>query len=121
MYKRITANGDLGTALWATNQYEASPLPSDQWGSYPWALTVFQGYGNILCENTSGTIYWASNITASSTNAIWILQDDGNFVGYTSWTRNSNGVLVITGSAFAATGTDGGKSSKFFGKMGKVG
>ncbi len=112
LYKRSSPNGDIiwSPALWATNKYLPYSVPSNT-NVIP--ITTFQIDGNIICKGSTSNVYWASNITTN--NAIWVLQTDGNLVGY-----NSTGHGVISGPPFAATFTDGGRVSNNFGKMGKV-
>jgi len=121
LYKRESPSGNIiPDALWATNAYELSPVIPVGWG-LPAAVTVFQDDGNIVCKSDLGDIYWASNkLPGTGTRPIWILQNDGNFVGYRNWTSDTNGI-VITGTPFAATFTDGGRKSSVFGKVGNAG
>ena len=115
LYKRSSANGPIGAALWATNYYLPHADPSNS--NVP-PVTTFQTDGNIICRGLTNNIYWTSGYT-SGPSAIWILQDDGNFVGYSNFIKGST--FIITGSPFASTATDGGKFSKFFGRMAKIG
>ncbi|TDO19639.1 hypothetical protein [Pedobacter duraquae] len=112
LYKRSTPNGSLiPTALWAT----------DTSHSYPSAkFSDTNGIISLLAPSTSGPVnYWVSNVSSGSTDAIWVLQDDGNFVGYTHYYLGA-GAIVITGAPFAATFTDGGRRSDVFGRVGRV-
>lgn len=66
----------------------------------------------------SGTV-WDGYIELSYLNniSIWVLQDDGNFVGYKSYTVDPQGNVIITGEPFGATMTQGGRKSNRSGRL----
>ena len=45
----------------------------------------------------------------------WVLQDDGNFVGYESYITNPDGTIKPQGEVIGATGTAGGRRSSHYG------
>lgn len=121
LYKRSSPNGPvIFDALWATNAYDSSLYTgSDPWNVHP-ATVQFQDDGNIVCRTPNNNVYWASNLT-SGPKPIWIIQDDGNFVGYSNVSINvANNTFTIQGGAFGATFTDGGRKSNNFGGMGRT-
>lgn len=110
LYKLSYANGPLSSAIWATNSYytQAGGQANFQWNDGNIALYKSNGSGGTVA-------YWSGGALSGSINAIWILQDDGNFVGFRSWSVSHPN---ITGSnPYAATATDGGKKSNFFGRL----
>jgi len=93
-----------------------------------WASGIGTG-GNRLEFWTGGQIYrfagtyltWNSGSATLGNPFIWVLQDDGNFVGYDGYTVEPGPLLnpdiYVTGQPFAATGTAGGKKSKHSGTL----
>lgn len=53
----------------------------------------------------------------SGTKAIWVLQDDGNFVGYADYYVDGDGNYVLQGHTVGATMTQGGKKSNRSGRL----
>jgi len=115
LYKRISQNGPLNpNALWASN-VQAPGYPG---APTPWHIN-FAADGNILCYIGTNNFYWVSGITTTGSNIVWMLQDDGNFVGY-----SNHRILPVTptaievlGPAFASTNTYGGIKSPNFGSL----
>lgn len=92
------------TAIWASGKTNAGA--SDN-------RVVFQTNGWVRSYNAWNYNYWNAYLFGGS-NVIWVLQSDGNFVGYDHYTINGffpNQSVTIDGYPFAATGTAGGKKS----------
>ncbi len=118
LYKLAYANGPTTLpALWATNAYNSQPTYDTFLGTLR-VKVEFHNDGNIICRDYYNNIYWTSSYT-SSPNPIWILQDDGNFVGYKDYIVSGNGSITTTGASFASTATDGGRVSNYFGTIKK--
>lgn len=77
----------------------------------------FYDYG-VGCYEGS-TRYWWSGLPTNYIKAVWILQDDGNFVGYSSYKTDSNGVIFKAdgASSIGATMTQGGIKSNRSGRL----
>jgi hypothetical protein len=80
VYKLNTAFGTISKALWATNKYNMNI-----------SRVTFDSGGDIYVQrhewiNGSFTMLWASGTGghnfSGNTTGMWIIQDDGNFVGY---------------------------------------
>ncbi len=84
--------------------------------AFDWPTISFLTDGDIVCKDFQGNAYWGAGISYGP-NAIWVLQDDANFVGYSDHYIDNNGNIVITGSAIGETATVGGKKSKKFGRL----
>ena len=108
LYKTV---GGVSTALWAS---ENTVINNGPGGS----RVTFQADGNIvhILSNSNPLVTWAAN-KFGGPNPIWILQDDGNLVGYSNHTLGYNNVVTITGTSFGTTGTQGGNKSSHFGKI----
>lgn len=79
----------------------------------------FIGGGQIYRFN-GPTITWNSNTFSASSYNIWVLQSDGNFVGYDHYSIDTSvpdPIITVDGSPFAATGTAGGKKSSHSGRF----
>jgi len=79
------------------------------------ASISFETSGNVICSTTGQLNYWTAYFLVN--RPIWVMQDDGNFVGYSNYTLDINGNYTITGNAFAATSTRGGKKSNRNGRL----
>jgi len=115
LYRRNSQNGniDYQNPLWAANS-----LPPFSPG-LGFRQINFAPNGNVICF-AGPNAYWASGTATSGPNLIWMLQDDGNFVGYSNHRRVSlNPITVIEflGPAFAATNTQTGRKSPTFGSL----
>ncbi len=93
-------------ALWSSGMQTATNVSFQSDGNF--VMTYNLGSGEIVS--------WSAGVLAGP-NPIWVLQDDGNFVGYSNHTNNGNGSITITGSPFGSTGTTGGKKSSRNGKI----
>jgi hypothetical protein len=105
LYKLAYANGPISSSLWSSQSVFSGAGTA----------TFDSTNGHIILKNTAGVPYWTSSPTGSP-NPVYIMQDDGNFVGYSDYI--SGIPLVITGGAFGSTGTAGGKKS---GRSGRIG
>ncbi|WAC42298.1 hypothetical protein [Pedobacter sp. SL55] len=99
----VLTNGS--TVLWAANENYFSS-----------ATVKFQHDGNIVCHRWDGSIYWSAGVNGG-TQSIWVVQDDGNLVGYEAWTSGYPSKVVSTGPPFASTNTAGGNVSSYFGRV----
>lgn len=70
--------------------------------------------GAIYLDHANGR-WWAGSLW-SADRAIWVLQDDGNFVGYSDYTMEGN-YLVPMGHVLDSTNTTGGKLSNRNGRL----
>lgn len=85
----------------------------------PGATLEFRTDGIVRIFNSSGKIIWTANknVTDAYPNCYWVLQGDGNFVGYQSYRTAADGTITSYGSAIGATNTVGGNRSKTYGKL----
>lgn len=74
----------------------------------------FRGYGDVQLNNAENSKSMGSS---GGPKPIWVLQDDGNFVGYPNYTVDTQGNVTIIGAPFAATSTAGGKKSGRSGRL----
>lgn len=64
--------------------------------------------GGSAYQFLSHYLVWDGLVFGGGPNTIWVLQNDGNFVGYDGYNIQGQ-TVVVTGRPFAATGTAGGK------------
>lgn len=69
----------------------------------------YGGTGLVQIDHIPETWWYPKN--SGGSRAIWMLQSDGNFVGYTNYRIETNGSVTITGSVFGSTNTQGGQRS----------
>lgn len=108
----VLEKGSLVT--WASNAIDNSAVifPISQ------PKVNFQTDGNIVCTRSNGNVYWAANVNGSP-KPIWILQDDGNFVGYKNYaisTTIANYIIILDGP-FGSTDTQYSGVSTYFGTV----
>lgn len=117
VYKLGSPNGSPIKALWATNKYNIGV-----------SKISFETGGNIYVIrnewNGANTYLWAAGTGGHSGSAGtffgWVIQDDGNFVGYPIHWYSPNDTYAISGPPFADTGTwgdrvaQGGKINKIY-------
>jgi len=79
----------------------------------------FRNDGFVCILDPQGNVKWRANGDNNNAypNCWWILQTDGNFVGYQSYRTAADGTVTPYGAAFAATGTANGKRSSHFGRL----
>lgn len=77
---------------------------------------IFYDTGGLRTYDISN-VYWTASTNSGTSGPIWVLQDDGNFVGYTGYSRDAQGNPVPNGNAFAGTSTAGGKKSGRSGRL----
>jgi len=104
---RLTFQGDKNlvlynnsTAIWSSGVHSSADRVEFWPGGYVYKL----GYTSLL---------WNAQVFCGSSNIVWVLQSDGNFVGYDGYTTQGVGALldpliVVNGNPFAASGTAGG-------------
>ncbi|EDM35338.1 hypothetical protein PBAL39_12750 [Pedobacter sp. BAL39] len=117
---RIETDGNLNlykengnnpaTVLWTSNSPQSNASG---------AFVEFTKAGDVWCSKNGVNGYWGSGTSAPV--PIWVLQYDGNFVGYqywiTEWLPDGSWRRVITAGPFAATMTQGGQVSSRFGRL----
>jgi hypothetical protein len=94
------------SAIWATNTGNTSARD-----------VYFGNNGNIALFSVQGYEIWNAGSGQAGPDRAWVLQDDGNFVGYPVDYSVIGNNYTITGAPFADTGTWGGQKSKYFGKV----
>lgn len=72
--------------------------------------------GGSVYKFGSTYLLWDAQVYSGSSKIIWVLQSDGNFVGYDNYTIQGpivliNRTIVVDGSPFASTGTAGGRGN----------
>lgn len=79
---------------------------------------IFDG-GDINLFSGSNYPYWTKDLDGFKLyeNYVWVIQDDGNFVGYTDHSVDAKGNIVPSGSVIGSTNTQGGQVSYRFGKL----
>lgn len=94
------------TVLWASNTQGRS---GDK-------MEINAGTINLFSGNSS---YWTKDTYPPNTypNYVWVIQDDGNFVGYTNYNVDAKGNIVPIGGVLGSTNTQGGQVSYRFGKL----
>lgn len=75
---------------------------------------VFSINGAISLTHFNGR--WWSGSLWTADRAIWVLQDDGNFVGYSDYTMVGNYITAM-GHVLGSTNTAGGKVSNRNGRL----
>ena len=103
--------------------YKDGPDPV-LWASdtnYPNGSIRFTIDGNVQILNSFGipqvTLVDPSKIGMTNDDNWWVLQADGNFVGYRTSSIDANGQRVYCGVILGSTFTDGGRRSDNYGKF----
>lgn len=94
------------TVLWASNTQGRSGY---QMGIDGGGISLFSGTYPYWTKDVDGSKYY--------NNYVWVMQDDGNFVGYTDHSVDAKGNIVPSGSVIGSTNTQGGQVSYRFGKL----
>jgi len=110
------ADGNLvlyngGTPLWASRKLRGNN--STQVRFYNSGVGCYEGNTNYWWTTYSDGV----SSGGSYSRAMWILQDDGNFVCYSNYTTDANGVISPSGSPIGATMTQGGQKSNRSGRI----
>lgn len=77
------------------------------------ATLEFRTDGLVRIFNNQGKLLWTANpkVTNAFPNCYWVLQADGNFVGYESYRTAADGTITSYGSIIGSTDTQGGNRS----------
>lgn len=126
LYRSPSTTSTAGSvAIWASGKNQPWPTAIIKYSFVEFTLS-----GDIYCWSSTGGSYWGAG-KSSTARPIWVLQNDGNFVGYSGYfvTYVSDPsptwppafppyyAITITGAPFAATGTSGGSKSSHPGKL----
>lgn len=99
-----------GTPIWASGKRRGNN--STQVRFLPSGIGCYEGNTNYYW------ISWAPRPIGEAPGAIWVLQDDGNFVCYRDHQIDSNGVIIPQYDyAIGATMTQGGQKSSRSGRI----
>ncbi|WP_367865114.1 hypothetical protein [Pedobacter sp. WC2423] len=96
----------LDYALWASDTNTKD-------GQYQVASLSFYENGRVIIYRANAKSWTPAPFTSigSPYYPIWVLQDDGNFVGYETYTQDAAGNVTITGKVIGSTNTQGGQRS----------
>ncbi|MFA4868908.1 MAG: hypothetical protein WC623_11945 [Pedobacter sp.] len=98
------------TPIWASGKKRGNN--STQVRFYDSGIGCYEGNTNYYWVN------WAPRPINIAPNAVWVLQDDGNFVCYRDHDTDSNGVIIpYYAYAIGATMTQGGQKSNRSGRI----
>lgn len=83
------------------------------------AKLEFNAVGQVETWNLENdSMYWSTgSYYVESRRVVWVLQNDGNFVGYSDYSIDFNGNVNPNNDSFGATMTQGGKKSKRSGRL----